>query len=393
MKRILIINKSFETGGIQSAMVNMANELQRFYHVDLLILNPSGPMKDRLAKTVPIIPASWMLYSLGLPFREALKSGQLKIVLFRMFATIWSKVIDNRLPIELAMRQQEKMDRYDLVIAYHHEQRKHSVLSGFSRIADRCISADQKISWIHFDSHMVDMDRDFNKPYYEKMDRIVCLTQSLRDGFADGDPALASKTEVCYNFLDYDQIKKKSMEEQTYAYPAEGIICFSACRLNVAKALVRGVHCMAPVFREHTNLMWYIAGDGPERKAILAAIQEEKLEEQIILLGNQSNPYPYMKNADLLINVSYHEAAPMVFMEAKALGIPIFATKTSSAEELLQDPPCAVLCENSEQGIYAAFRDLMEHPDRLTQAKAALQDYIGSNEESLQKFRKWLQET
>ena len=34
MKRILIVNKSSATGGIQSSMVNMANQLSKFYKVD-----------------------------------------------------------------------------------------------------------------------------------------------------------------------------------------------------------------------------------------------------------------------------------------------------------------------------------------------------------------------
>ena len=77
------------------------------------------------------------------------------------------------------------------------------------------------------------------------------------------------------------------------------------------------------------------------------AIDEAQLSDRILLIGELSNPYPYMRNADLLLNLSYHEAAPMVFLEAHALGVPVFATRTSSADELLRDGETDFICENS----------------------------------------------
>ena len=51
MKRILIVNKSFATGGIQSSMVNMANQLSKFYKVDILVYYPEGPIP--ILATIP----------------------------------------------------------------------------------------------------------------------------------------------------------------------------------------------------------------------------------------------------------------------------------------------------------------------------------------------------
>ena len=138
--------------------------------------------------------------------------------------------------------------------------------------------------------------------------------------------------------------------------------------------------------------MWFIAGDGAERANIEMAIKTDGLEEYIHLIGAQSNPYPYMRNADLVLNVSFHEAAPMVFFESRALGTPVFATRTVSAEELLCNQVDSFICDNSEAGLCEAFADLMANRELVQNARKALHGHHMSNEESLLKIKKILGE-
>lgn len=44
-----------------------------------------------------------------------------------------------------------------------------------------------------------------------------------------------------------------------------------------------------------------------------------------------------MKNANLLLLFSEHEAAPMVFGEAELLQLPVLTTNTTSVKELVLD--------------------------------------------------------
>ena len=391
MKKILVVNKGLAIGGIETALVNMVNALQKHYQVDLLVLDPTGPVKDRLDEKVKIIQPSWRFHALGMPLKRVIRTKKPLFVLFRLFATIWTKLFDNRLPINMAIKHQEKLQGYDLAISFHQEMRRHTVASGFTRFVDRCVDAKQKVAWLHYDSAILDLDSDFNNPFYAKMDKIVCVSRSLRDRFAVKFPQFAEKTEYCYNFLNYQQLEADSLQKQEGAYPPEKTICFSASRLAPEKALVRAITCLAPIFRSHPEWMWFLAGEGPERENIESVIQKEGLGQQIILLGNLSNPYPYMRNADLLMNVSYHEAAPMVFIEAKALGVPVFATKTSSAEELLSDPVCGFICDNTEEGIYERFKYVTENPNELQNRKENLWNYQASNAQSLKMIQSWLE--
>ena len=391
MKKILIVNKSFELGGIESSMINMANALSEQYEVHLFLYYPEGKLKERLNSKVKILEPSWRIKSLGMPLKVAVQTKSVKIVAFKLFAGVWTKLFGNELPIEIAIKHQPKLTGYDLAIAYHQEQRKKSVVSGFARVVDRCVTAKQKAAWLHFDSNTIDLDSQYNNPFYQKMDKVVCVSKSLMENFAQSYPELKDKMEYCYNFLLYDLIKEKSLEKQAVEFPEDQFACFSACRLTQEKALLRGIAALAPVLQEHNEVVWYIAGDGPERGNIENAIRECGLEKQIVLIGHQSNPYAYMRNADLVVNVSSHEAAPMVFLESKALGTPVFATRTASAAELLDDKVDSFICENSQEGIREQFAWLMENRQRVKEAKIQLENYHAGNEESMQKIRALLE--
>lgn len=391
MKKVLLVNKSFTVGGIQSSMVNMANELSKYYEVHLFLYNPHGAMKDRLNENIVVLEPSWRFRCLGMTINETFQTKNIKYIAFRLFAAVWAKLFDNRLPIDIAIKNQAKMIGYDLAIAYHQEQRKKSVMSGFSRVVDRCVVAQKKVAWLHFDSNIIDLDSRFNNQFYRKMDKIVCVSRSLMENFSKSYPQLSDKMDYCYNFMLYDLIKEKALDKQAITYPKDKFVCFSAGRLAEEKALVRGVSALSKVMKEHNDVVWYIAGDGPERGNIEKAILSHGLEHQIILLGNQSNPYPYMKNADLLLNLSYHEAAPMVFLESKALGTPVFATRTSSVSDLLNDKIDSFVCENSEEGIYEQFMWLMNNRHCVASAKLRLTNYHPDNEESLLKIKKMME--
>ena len=99
------------------------------------------------------------------------------------------------------------------------------------------------------------------------------------------------------------------------------------------------------------DIRYYIVGDGSSKKNILKIIHESQLDSQVYLLGADANPYKYLKNADYLLLASYHEAAPMVFDEAKILGVPILTTETTSAYELVVKENSGIMCENSQQGL------------------------------------------
>ncbi len=389
-KRILFINLYFCIGGIQSSLINMANELCNYYDVDILSYYPEGELKSRLNPRVNILQPSWALKSIGMLPKQAIKTKNPIIILFRILGSIWSRIFDNRFPIYIATKCQPKLKGYDLAIAYRAETRLSVITSGYARVLDRCVEARKKAVWIHFDANTINASANFNRKYYKNIDKIVGVSQSVMRAFERVNPTLSEKMDYCYNFLDYENIIKKSEITQTVQFQKDKFICFSACRLSEEKEICRAIKALKSVFYEHRDVVWYIAGDGPERQNIEAAIKSAGLEKNIILIGNQVNPYPYIKNSDLIMCLSRHEAAPMIYLEAKALHIPVFSTVTSSSYEMLKDGVEDFICENSEEGIRTLFSELMNNRQKIYDAKKSLESYRGSNEKSLKKFTEWI---
>ena len=365
MKRILLVNKSFALGGIETALNNMTSNLVDSYKIDLLLFYPEGPLKNGLPSNVNIIKPSMYVEALGMPFVYCLKHGSFRQKIFRLFATIWTKLFSNRFPIKLALKYQAKLSGYDLAIAYHHETDKHTVTSGFTRLIDNCVEADRKVAWIHYDPDKVSFDESYNEPFYLKMDKIVCVSNSVKSKFVDKHPLLADKTIVCYNFLNYERIYNLSDMNYDIGFSSVNINLFSACRLTPEKGIPRAIIATSEIFRRNTYLKWYIAGDGKEREEIERIIHEEKLEKSIFLIGHVDNPYVYIRNADVLMVVSYHEAAPMVYLEAKAFDTCILSTEISSAREILTDKEKHIICENSSEGIIRALNLIIRNKAKI----------------------------
>ena len=71
------------------------------------------------------------------------------------------------------------------------------------------------------------------------------------------------------------------------------------------------------------------------------------------LPGAVSNPYSLMCRADAVCVLSDHESWSMVITEAKQLGVPVIATKTSGALEQIVDEKTGLLCGFSAEEIAA----------------------------------------
>ena len=96
----------------------------------------------------------------------------------------------------------------------------------------------------------------------------------------------------------------------------------------------------------------------------------------LILLGNTTNPYTYMRDCDIYAQPSRHEGKPIAVEEAKILYKPILATEYLSAREQLSDGNLGEICPISVDGIYEGLKKMLDNPflcecysDRLTTGK------------------------
>jgi len=369
-------------GGISSSLINIANALSTKYEVSILYFLKEGKLKDKLSSNVRLIEPHWMLTTLCLSLTEAKKRG-FKYFLFKVFSVIWSKLFSNRFPIFVAVSFQNHLGNYDLACSYTHEVDKHKTWSGYIRLLIRKTNAVKKMAWIHCDYTNLPQDK-FNCHYYNKIDCIVGVSLSVATAFKNKNPHIKTPVDYCYNIVDKDSILAESREKIDLFLPVDSFVCFSACRLCDVKGIERTILSIGDILRKY-NIYWLIAGNGPNHNSILKFIHENSLENNVILLGDQKNPYKFMAKSDIYLSTSYEEAAPMVFLEAKILGIPVMATDTLSAKEML-DNDNDYICENNSEGIRKCFLAVLENKDKIKQEKKVEYSIM----ESMSKFDRWI---
>lgn len=337
-KKILIINKSFELGGIQASLINMLEALHNQYDISLVVFNSKGPFLKNVPENVRLINVHPLVQTLGMTKEDCTKYGSRLQKLYKYFSAGWAKLFGNSIPITFAFLFQKKIGKFDAVISYHQEQKKETMVAGFGRFAlERCIS-ERKIAWIHSDFIATNLGTKQNYKIYSKFDVIVSVSKATMNSFNSVFPSLVNKSSYCYNYLPEKIIKKQSLEQiDIFSRNKDDLIITSVGRLSEEKGILNALKILSKIFKESNSLKWYIIGDGPQFEEIDKYIRENQLKKNVILLGFKNNPYPYIRECDFLFVPSRHETFGMVVAEAHILGTRVCASDIPVMKEVLTE--------------------------------------------------------
>lgn len=351
MKKILIVNNNLDMGGIQKSLINLLKAIHKNNEVTLLLCSRSGALLKDVPQGVKVITPKKCYQILGLTKNE-LKCHPLLFVL-KAFLIKYTSLFSRRSAMKLLGIFQRKILGYDTVISYSHLPNHKYFANGCGDfVLDKTI-CENKICLIHCDYLSSGCMTEQNNIEYREFDKIACCSESVKERFIQGSALESSKVYTLRNFFDADIISLS--KDCPYNYNDDFINLITIARLSSEKGIDRAIDALLNVKRE--DIRYYIIGDGPQKHILVDKIKEYRMEERVILLGEQKNPYKYMVNADYLLVPSLHEAAPMVFDEAKLLGLNVIATNTTSATEMIKESD-GIVCENSLEGIESILREL-----------------------------------
>lgn len=106
-----------------------------------------------------------------------------------------------------------------------------------------------------------------------------------------------------------------------------------------------------------------IIGQGEELDNLIDLSKRLNVQDEVVFMGFKSNPYPYLSNSDIYISTSLSEGLSLVICEALVLGLPVVATKTAGALELLDNGEYGVLTEHTDDSIYEGITALLNNED------------------------------
>ncbi|EPS0984548.1 glycosyltransferase [Vibrio vulnificus] len=100
-------------------------------------------------------------------------------------------------------------------------------------------------------------------------------------------------------------------------------------------------------------------------ETVAQTIKKNRLEDQVIIQGYESNPYPWIRNAKGLILSSDYEGLVMVLLEAIALGTPIISTNCKSGPAEIVGDNTHCLTELSIDSLALKIKELDDEPEKF----------------------------
>jgi glycosyltransferase involved in cell wall biosynthesis len=94
-------------------------------------------------------------------------------------------------------------------------------------------------------------------------------------------------------------------------------------------------------------------------------IEKYDVGDRVTILGRKKNPYPYIKNCDIYVQPSRHEAFGLVILEAKILKRPIVCTNFDGADEQIVNGVNGVIVPVLDtDALCRELSDLIRSPER-----------------------------
>ena len=368
MKKILIVNNNLDMGGIQKSLLNLLKSQHHSYDITLLLFSQSGALLSQVPAGVKVISPNSCYKMLGLG-REELKKFPLLFV-FKAFLMKFASVFSRRKAMRILGLFQRKIKGYDTVISFSHLTNSNIFANGCGDFVLDKTECNNKVCLIHCDYLNSGFVSEQNNEEYDEFDKIACCSDSVKSRFIQGSGINPAKVYTLRNFFDNDIVRLS--EENTEHYDDRYINIVSVARLSAEKGIDRAIEAISNIHRE--DIRYYVVGDGPQKKNLMDVVNECGLAEKVFFFGEQKNPYRYMAEADYLLVPSVHEAAPIVYDEARVLGVQVITTNTTSAEEMI-GTDYGFVCNNSTQDIAKALNDIKKYyRDRDTSPTNEIQE-------------------
>lgn len=339
MNKIIFITDQFQTGGVETVFLNIANNLKREIVLFPAHTETKGYLINQLPENVLLIENEFNIKRTCLGIFQILKT----VKVYRKKFQIHGK---NCTVINFS-----------------------DTLT--SLLLAKILSPNYCITWIHCCPSKL-LDSKCHKLYFyliKKCKYIIFICRSQRELFFKLDESKnidINKTYICTNFLNLNKIESSCQELLKINFH----FFLMAARLDMRskdfKTLVKGYSMLPQTIREKYKLI--ILGEGRDKNKIKDYINQQGQENNILLLGNQENPYKYMRASCLFIHASKSEGFSMVLIEALACGCTIVASDCEVG-------PSEIL-ENGKYGYLYKQGDAVQLADKI---QIALEHPIAAN--------------
>lgn len=355
--KVLFRHRSMEMGGVEKVMLSLLNNLdpQKFDLTVCLNLN-QGELRDEFPAHVRKV-----FLTKG---KEDLSTNKLRQKM---------QLLQRKNQLKKLRKNPEVIDKeylketYDIEVAMTYND--------FEAVLNSANKKSKKIGWFHseIDHPKLQILVPQILEHFPRFDHMVYCSEKIKEIMHRDYPDLNYPPEsIIINAIPIEEIKRKA-EEKITDFPASPVFV-SVGRLHTRKGYHKLMEAHKQLLTEGFEHTVCIIGDGEELPNLLAQQKKLGVEKSFLFLGNQMNPYPYMKAADFFIMPSESEAWPLVIAEAMILKKPIIATNVGDVGMMLKDGETGLLINYRTEEIYAAMKEFLTNENLILSLKENLKN-------------------
>lgn len=387
--KIFIAIHYMEIGGAESSLIGLLEALDPArIDVDLFVYAHHGLFMKAIPDYVNLLPENkiWALYEE--PLSKVIKKGCFKMAFARLMAKYkaYKFYRKNKSDLECLAAfsyvgkevakivPKLNLPKYDLAISYlnpHDFVLKH-------------VDAKKKICWIHTDYSRISIDVEAELPVWGAFDRIVSISPLVTKSFISLFPSLEDKILECENMLPKRYILKRADERCELvdkAIRGDVVNLCSIGRISYAKNYDNIPYIAKKLKDDGLKFRWFIIGPGNHEEIDILS-KQLGVAEEVVFMGETSNPYAWLKACDIYVHPSRYEGKSIVVREAQVLCKPVIITNYPTAKSQINDGVDGIICDMSNDKIAEAIIDLSGNEEKklwLTEYLKRM-DYTGRDE-------------
>lgn len=388
MKKILFVIPNLLMAGAEKSLVSLLQAIdQDKYKIDLLLFSQIGPLLKEVPKGITIYEVDEVSRAMLLEFRKYFKDLLRPNRLLAAITRIGIYVVNS---IE---RKTGKVFGLNWILARKYIKPFHKdydvaigFLEGLSDfyVLDK-VRADRKIGWIHTDLEKAKINLAIDGQFYQKFDALATISDHCLKSFQSQFPSMKSKIQVIKNIVPEDRILFLANEKVEKRGWDKKINLVTVGRLEHVKGIDMAINACNLLIKKGYELKWHVYGEGNYRNALQEKINQLGIQEYLTLEGMVPNPYPYIKNADIIVQTSRYEGKSLVLDEAKILGKPIVSTNYPTVFDQLRDKETGVIVDMTAESIASGIEQILSD-DELKETLIA--NCLAEGNESEQEMEK-----
>ncbi|MBT2699448.1 glycosyltransferase [Bacillus sp. ISL-40] len=387
-KTILFVMNKLICGGAEKSLISLLETIDYSqYEVDLLLFKQEGLFLNKVPKQVNLLEEPFGYKYFDMPIKTAIidnvTKGRLDIAISRILAGYIFKNEKNKARCEQRVwkyisKSLNTMDkRYDIAIGF---LEKNPIYFCVDKV-----DAEKKIGFIHSDYDMLGMDPKIDKYYFEKLSKIVTVSEESANILKRKFLNLSSKIQVMHNIVAPRVIKKLALESVN-KIQSNTITIISVGRLHYAKGYDLAIGACELLIKNGYDIKWFIIGEGEEREKLEQLIKNKGLKKNFILIGMQENPYPYVREADIFVQSSRFEGKSIAIDEAKILQKPIVVTNFNTAKDQITNMVNGIIVDIDSQSIYEGIKTIINDDELKERLKSNLENESLGTESEITKL-------